>query len=105
MFQRTADLRSIRENKGIALADIAEQTKIRVGMLEAIEQGRIKDLPGGIYAINYVRQYARAVGLDEIELRNALIQPSDEASEPRTRDLLVALADRVAAAASRVAGD
>ena len=101
MFEANADLRKIRENQGIALAEIAERTKIRVGMLEAIEQRRIEDLPGGIYAINYVRQYARAIGVDEVALRNALIQPPPEDDEPKTRGMLQALAYRLAEAANR----
>jgi cytoskeletal protein RodZ len=101
MFQQAKELRAIRESKGIALADIAERTKIRVGMLSAIEEGRIQDLPGGIYAINYVRQYARAIGVDEIELRNALIEPPRD-EEVQTRGLLEQLAERVSAAAGRV---
>ena len=57
-----------RQRKGISLATIAASTKISVRLLEAIESGEFKKLPGGIYNTSYIRQYARAVDVDESEL-------------------------------------
>ncbi len=61
-------LTSIRTNKGISLEEIAENTKIKVSTLRALEEGEFDSLPGGIYNISYIRQYARAVGADESSL-------------------------------------
>jgi cytoskeletal protein RodZ len=36
--------------------------------LRALEEGEFDSLPGGIYNISYLRQYARAVGADESTL-------------------------------------
>ena len=56
---------SIRNTKGISLEQIAEKTKIKVSTLQALEEGEFDQLPGGIYNISYIRQYARAIGADE----------------------------------------
>jgi cytoskeletal protein RodZ len=58
-------LATIRRNRGISLAQIAEATKISVRSLEAIERGEFNKLPGGIYNTSYIRQYARAIDYDE----------------------------------------
>lgn len=58
-------LATIRRNRGISLQQIAESTKISVRLLEAIEQGEFRKLPGGIYNTSYIRQYARAIEYDE----------------------------------------
>jgi cytoskeletal protein RodZ len=59
---------AVRESRGIALEEIARSTKINVNYLRAIERGELKNLPGGIYNVSYIRQYARAVDFDEQEL-------------------------------------
>ncbi len=56
---------SIRQNKGISLEQIADLTKLRISTLKAIEDGDFDALPGGIYNISYIRQYARAIDADE----------------------------------------
>jgi cytoskeleton protein RodZ len=61
-------LASVRQTKGISLEEIARDTKLRVATLQAIEDGHFENLPGGIYNISYLRQYARAIGADESEL-------------------------------------
>jgi cytoskeletal protein RodZ len=58
-------LATIRGNRGISLAQIAESTKISIRSLEAIERGDFHKLPGGIYNTSYIRQYARAIDYDE----------------------------------------
>jgi cytoskeletal protein RodZ len=59
------DLPALRQRKGISLHEIADSTKISIRFLQAIEAGEFRQLPGGIYDINYIRQYARAIGYDE----------------------------------------
>jgi transcriptional regulator with XRE-family HTH domain len=58
-------LASIRKAKGISLEQIAGRTKLRVAIVKAIEDGNFDELPGGIYNISYLRQYAREIGADE----------------------------------------
>jgi len=62
------DLAALRATKGISLEDISCATKITLRYLEAIERGEFEKLPGGVYNVNYIRQYARAVACDESEL-------------------------------------
>ena len=58
-------LASLRQSKGISLEEIAQHTKLRVTLLKAIEDGDFEALPGGIYNISYLRQFAREIGADE----------------------------------------
>lgn len=57
-----------RRERGITLDHIANSTKISVRCLKAIEDGEFAKLPGGIYNTSYIRQYARAIDVDECEL-------------------------------------
>ncbi len=66
--QDGVDLSSFRQGKGITLRDIADTTKISLRFLQAIEAGDFKQLPGGIYDTNYIRQYAREIGYEETKL-------------------------------------
>ncbi len=40
------------------------ETKLSRRFLEAIEEGRYEDLPGGVFTVNYIRQYAAMTGYD-----------------------------------------
>ncbi|MEM7047719.1 MAG: RodZ domain-containing protein [Pseudomonadota bacterium] len=51
-------LRWAREERNLSLADVADQTRIRQAYLECIEQGRLEDLPGAVYAAGFLRTYA-----------------------------------------------
>jgi cytoskeletal protein RodZ len=57
-----------RKERGISLNQIATTTKISIRSLQAIEEGEFRKLPGGIYNTSYIRQYARAIDVDEYEL-------------------------------------
>jgi len=61
-------LAAVRSQKGLSLRQIADSTKIGVHYLEAIESGQFTKLPGGVYSVNYIRQYARAIEVSEAEL-------------------------------------
>ena len=52
----------------IELGRIAEETKIGRRFLEAIEDGAYHLLPGGVFAVNYIRQYAQATGYSAEEI-------------------------------------
>src|ERR1035437_4135904 len=58
-------LATVRRNRGISLQQISDSTKIGVRLLEAIERGEFRKLPGGIYTTSYIRQYAKAIDYDE----------------------------------------
>ena len=65
-------LRQERLRQGLDLEQIAELTKITPQMLEAIESDDFDRLPGSFFARSFVRQYARALGLDEEEFESEL---------------------------------
>jgi cytoskeleton protein RodZ len=74
-----ARLRDARERRGMSLREIADATKISVGVLEALERNDISKLPGGIFGRGFVRSYASEVGLDpEATIQDFIAQfPSD----------------------------
>lgn len=60
-------LRLAREERGIPLREISNETRISIRYLEAIESGDFKRLPGGIFNRSFVKAYARCIGYDEKE--------------------------------------
>ena len=58
------ELREARIALGISVEDAATQLRINRRYLVALEEGRVKDLPGAAYAVGFVRSYATALGLD-----------------------------------------
>lgn len=58
------ELREARNALGVSLEDAATQLRINKRYLQALEEGRVKDLPGAAYAVGFVRSYATALGLD-----------------------------------------
>ncbi len=59
--------RAAREQRGISISEVAEQTRISPLYLEAIDADNYKTLPGGIFNKGFVRSYAKYVGVDEQE--------------------------------------
>jgi cytoskeleton protein RodZ len=60
-------LRQAREERGISISEVAEQTRISPMYLELIENDDYRTLPGGIFNKGFVKSYAKYVGLDEQE--------------------------------------
>lgn len=68
-FRMTPDdfgpsLRQERERRGISLEELAVATKVSVELWEAMERNDFSRWPSGIFARAFVRDYARAIGLD-----------------------------------------
>ena len=61
-------LRSERERRGISLETIAAVTKVGAELWDGLERNDFSRWPTGIFARAFVRDYARAVGLDEDEI-------------------------------------
>ena len=57
-------LRTAREARFIDLARVERDTKIRTQYLSALERGDYRDLPGGVYAKGFLRNYGLYLGLD-----------------------------------------
>jgi len=57
-------LRDRRIELGLELPDVADALRIRRTYLAAIENGRLDDLPGHIYAVGFIRTYAGYLGFE-----------------------------------------
>lgn len=62
------ELRDSRLALGLSVEEMAQRLRIRRPYLEALEEGRIADLPGAAYAVGFVRTYSVALGLDADEM-------------------------------------
>jgi cytoskeleton protein RodZ len=71
-------LKFAREERGIALREISDQTHIPTHYLEAIEANDYKRLPGGIFNKSFIKAYARHVGYDEKEALEAYARTARE---------------------------
>jgi cytoskeletal protein RodZ len=67
-----ARLRAAREARRIELVQIAAETRIPLRHLEAIEAGDFGALPSRAYAIGFTRTFAKAVGLDDVAITEAV---------------------------------
>jgi cytoskeleton protein RodZ len=101
-------LRKRRVELGQDIEAVSRYLRIRPIYLEAIEEGRLENLPGPAYAIGFVRAYADYLGLNggsvvddyreelaEGSRRNSLIWPADQAEHkhfPGTLVLIICLA-------------
>jgi cytoskeleton protein RodZ len=61
-------LRETREKKGLSIAEVEEDTKIRQAQLEALEEEEYGKLPSRIYLKGLLRNYALYLGLDLAEV-------------------------------------
>ena len=57
-------LRAAREAKGVDLARVERETKIRERYLSALERGEYRELPGAVYTKGFLRNYGSYLGLD-----------------------------------------
>jgi hypothetical protein len=80
-------LRLQREEQQISLAAIAEQTKIKLSLLEGLERDDLSRWPTGIFRRSYFRAYARAIGLEPDGVINEFqaLYPDPDAIEDVTR--------------------
>ena len=87
-----ARLRQRREQQQIALSTIAEQTKIKLSLLDELERDEVAHWPTGIFRRAFIRAYALAIGLDpDVIVREFLERypdpvedfvPSDTSAQP-----------------------
>ena len=75
-------LRAQRERKGIVLDQAADDTRIRLKFLRALEDGDHNALPGAVYTKGFLRNYAEYLDLDPGELvavynaeRGVIVEP------------------------------
>jgi cytoskeleton protein RodZ len=71
-------LKQEREKRKITLEQISVSTKIGTRMLQALEEDKFNQLPGGIFNKGFVRAYSRFVGLDEDQTVAEYLQASGD---------------------------
>jgi cytoskeleton protein RodZ len=100
------ELRMRREEAGHTIHDVSEAVRIQRRYLEALEDGRLEDLPGTVYALGFLRTYAEYYGFngDEFVTRfkeeteghrrqqdYILPEPIEEARVPTAAIVIVAI--------------
>jgi cytoskeleton protein RodZ len=58
-------LRRERELRGVTLDEVSAATRIKTAFLEALENGRWEELPGGAFNRGFIRATSKFLGLDE----------------------------------------
>ncbi|MDQ1747747.1 MAG: cytoskeleton protein RodZ [Frankiaceae bacterium] len=59
-----ADLARARDERGLSVEDVSSATRIRAGLIRAIEADQFEPCGGAVYARGHIRSIARAVGTD-----------------------------------------
>jgi hypothetical protein len=96
-----ARMRRQRERQQVALATIADQTKIKLSLLDAMERDDVSRWPTGIFRRAFIRAYAHAIGLEpdvvvreflelypdpaEVAWTESVIAPTGEGESARMR--------------------
>lgn len=71
------ELKRAREERGLALADVAQQLKFSLRQLEALEHDRYDELPGVTFARGMTRSYARLLKIDPDPLLGRIAERFD----------------------------
>lgn len=78
-------LRHQREARSVSMREIADNSKISLRYLEALEQDRFDVLPAPVFARGFLREYARVVGLNPDEVVNLYLVAVEERAEGTRR--------------------
>jgi hypothetical protein len=76
-------LRHERERRKIALAPIAENTKISLSLLEDLERNDVSRWPSGIFRRSFIRSYAAAIGLDADVTMREFVERFPDPNDPQ----------------------
>jgi len=82
-----ARLRQQREDKQIALSAIADETKIKLALLEALERDDVSQWPSGIFRRAYMRTYAHMIGLDPDAVLHEFLERHPEPADMFTQSV------------------
>ncbi len=77
-------LKSAREAKEVDLRDAAQQTRISINYLKALEEEDFSKLPGEVFVRGFLKNYVRFLNLDEAESlkRYAELKPQVQQTAP-----------------------
>ena len=80
-------LKNAREQKKIKLEDVASKTKININILRSLEEDDLKNLPNMAYLRGFVKNYAKAVGVDAAQAQACLVR-SLQSNETTTEKII-----------------
>ncbi len=78
-------LKNKRESKGMTQKQVADRLRLRVSVIEDIENNRFESQQVATFTRGYLRSYAKVVGLDEKMVLSALEQTAD--IKPKDQDI------------------
>jgi len=95
-------LEKARQAKGLSKEQVLKELKFNASFLDALESGQWSEMPGEIYALGFLRQYAELLGVDvsndieriktnTYELTTPLTYPDAPISPNRTWAMIAAL--------------
>lgn len=86
-----AELKRARLERGLSLADVAETTRVRSALIEAIERNDFDLCGGDVFARGHVRTMATSLDVDPVPLLAAMggsnLSPMVAAVEPESLDI------------------
>ena len=85
-------LRAAREKRGIDLRDAAQQTRISMVFLKALEEEDFAKLPGAVFVKGFLKNYGKFLLLDEQEVikkYTELIAPQNAPGVVATKDPII----------------
>src|SRR5262245_26450662 len=90
-------LRRRRERNRMPLEEIAQDTRVKLELLQELERDDLSNWPRGLYARAYIRAYAAAIGLDGNEAVDEfcrLFPQGDRRTEPVIREMAAIVASQ-----------
>ncbi len=78
-----ARLMARRKELGWRLEDVEAYLKVRLATLQAIEGGRYAELPDKVYALGFIKSYARLLGMESEEFMQQARQELSSLAPPR----------------------
>jgi len=85
------DLKAAREAKGLSLEDVFSKTRVRVAYLQAIENKEFHLLPVPVYTKNFIKIYARFLGVDS----ESIIKDYDDYFSSKKEERTIPLDDEL----------
>ncbi len=74
-----------RQKQGLSLEVISSETRISLGLLEAIEKAKLEELPEAIYTRSFIKKFADFLGLDGKSLSESFPLDSNPQSQSSSR--------------------
>lgn len=81
-----AELRHLREQKGLTIKEVADRLKLPTRQIEALENGLYDGLPEPVFIRGFLRSYGRFLDMDETRLSGYLDRIAPPSTKPRSSE-------------------